>query len=670
MKKKSLFLLGFVLAGCGGVDKDLPVSILKPPPVSPILNPKLTCDFTVNSTADTVDSSPGDGQCRDASGNCTLRAGIMEANVLGGTKVICLQSGQTYNLSIDTAGGDNDTGAEDDLDISADIIIEGNGSTVQRGTALTCNLNGTNDAGEFRIFHVLSGGRLTLRDLKVKNGCADGQDGGGILNEGALTLFGSTVEGNRAWLGGGGILNKGTLTLLNSTLEGNSARTGDGGGLYNYTGGTAVVEGSTVAGNSAVNGGGIINGNGALSLKNSTIASNSANSKGGGIYNYIGTAGASFITIAGNSAGSQGGGIHNLATLSIKNSIVANNEALGVNNCTGSITASGVNFADDSTCTGFSNNNTPLTDLKLQPLGNYGGPTKTIALGAVSVAVNSVSNCTDLSGSTVSTDQRGVRRPQGGRCDAGAYEMEIYTLSVSPVPSGGFVVSSPSSINCGESQVMCIANFLPSESVVLSAVPLAGYTFSGWGGDCSSCGTSATCNITMSSDKTCSASFSASAGGGGGGGSGGGGISVSVLGEFKDGERINFGSAYVGSRKGPAVVKLEGSGNVSVSISQEGEQNFTLASAGDKPCPAKVFNLSGYCTVGVIFEPKSQGEKSAYLVVNNTRVYMVGTGIAETTQVNLPSGGGCSMVSNASPVNTLAWLMLPLVALLRRRKLS
>src|SRR5688500_1837174 len=36
--------------------------------------------FTVNSTADQPDVSPGDGICRTASNTCTLRAAIMEAN--------------------------------------------------------------------------------------------------------------------------------------------------------------------------------------------------------------------------------------------------------------------------------------------------------------------------------------------------------------------------------------------------------------------------------------------------------------------------------------------------------------------------------------------------------------------------------------------------------------
>lgn len=48
--------------------------------------------FTVNSTGDTPDATPGDGACNDGTGNCTLRAAIMQANATGG--------GDTINFDI------------------------------------------------------------------------------------------------------------------------------------------------------------------------------------------------------------------------------------------------------------------------------------------------------------------------------------------------------------------------------------------------------------------------------------------------------------------------------------------------------------------------------------------------------------------------------------------
>ncbi|HYN88641.1 MAG TPA: CSLREA domain-containing protein, partial [Ardenticatenaceae bacterium] len=40
--------------------------------------------FTVDSTADVVDQSPGNGTCATSHGSCTLRAAIQEANAREG----------------------------------------------------------------------------------------------------------------------------------------------------------------------------------------------------------------------------------------------------------------------------------------------------------------------------------------------------------------------------------------------------------------------------------------------------------------------------------------------------------------------------------------------------------------------------------------------------------
>jgi CSLREA domain-containing protein len=142
-----------------------------PWPVPPVLG----AVFTVNTTADTVDATPGDGMCADSSGNCSLRAAIMEANALSGPDTIVLQSGQTYTLSLDDMAGDENTAAEDDLDVVAGstITIQGNGATIQRSTAVPCLPTGNVVAGEFRIFEVLGGmtpGNLTLQNVTVRNG--------------------------------------------------------------------------------------------------------------------------------------------------------------------------------------------------------------------------------------------------------------------------------------------------------------------------------------------------------------------------------------------------------------------------------------------------------------------------------------------------------------------
>ncbi len=60
--------------------------------------------------------------------------------------------------------------------------------------------------------------------------------------------------------------------------------------------------------------------------------------------------------------------------------------------------------------------------------GNHGGPTQTVPIALTSPALDAVPalDCTDaaLVSAPVTTDQRGLARPQGAACDVGAYERE------------------------------------------------------------------------------------------------------------------------------------------------------------------------------------------------------------------------------------------------------
>ena len=76
-----------------------------------------------------------------------------------------------------------------------------------------------------------------------------------------------------------------------------------------------------------------------------------------------------------------------------------------------------------------------------------------------------------------------------------------YTLSVTN-GGGGSVTSSPQGINCGAS---CTTSFGAGTPVTLTASPSAGYQFGGWSGDCS--GNGLTCSLTMSANKSATATF-------------------------------------------------------------------------------------------------------------------------------------------------------------------
>ena len=210
--------------------------------------------------------------------------------------------------------------------------------------------------------------------------------GGGIVNVGTVTVSNSTFHGNAASQSGGGIhLEFGVSTVVNTTFSGN--RAGDGGGIYSY-GSVLAVSNSTFSGNSATVGGGI-NNNGTLTVSNSTFSGNGA-VDGGGVYNQQGA-------------------------VVLKNTIVADSPS--GNNCSGAITDGGGNFSyPDTTCPGI--NADPL----LGPLQNNGGPTRTMALGEGSAALDAGIDLTCISAPVNSLDQRGVMRPQGTHCDSGSVE--------------------------------------------------------------------------------------------------------------------------------------------------------------------------------------------------------------------------------------------------------
>ena len=90
-------------------------------------------------------------------------------------------------------------------------------------------------------------GRLTLTASTVTGNEARG--GGGIDNDGTLDIADSVIRGNSADLGGG-IWNNGELEIADSTVRDNEAESG-GGGIYNHEDGALTLTGSTVNGNSA-----------------------------------------------------------------------------------------------------------------------------------------------------------------------------------------------------------------------------------------------------------------------------------------------------------------------------------------------------------------------------------------------------------------------------------
>src|SRR5207245_6977832 len=101
-------------------------------------------------------------------------------------------------------------------------------------------------------------------------------------------------------------------------------------------------------------------------------------------------------------------------------------------NCDAPLVSRGHNLSSDATCGFSASGDQTNTDPQLGPLQNNGGPTDTMALASTSPAVDAGGDA-----SCPGTDQRGMIRPQGAHCDAGAYELAASSI-VTDWPMLGF----------------------------------------------------------------------------------------------------------------------------------------------------------------------------------------------------------------------------------------
>jgi hypothetical protein len=292
----------------------------------------------VNSTGNGGDANLANPSALDASGNTTLRAALEQGNNDGGDYIINFSStvfpAGTVPIIIVVGGGK--------LVATANFTINGPTNVPVELSPVYLNILGQG-LQRFKLMQVFDSSTSTINNISFVGGLDPADSGGGIKNEGILTLNGCTVKSCQAGIGGG-IFNNKELWLNNCSVTQNEALS-DGGGiataalstcsthLYittvtsNTAGGTAqgkgggiellanavlTVEDGSVSDNTAYNtgiGGGIYSSGGTVTLTNCPLSGNTAGN-GGGLYCATGTATLDSVTVADNTASLWGGGFY------------------------------------------------------------------------------------------------------------------------------------------------------------------------------------------------------------------------------------------------------------------------------------------------------------------------------------------------------------------------
>ena len=336
--------------------------------------------------------------------------------ILSGSGGLTITNSSFFDNSVHVAGFGGAINAQGPLTINGGYF-EGNFAPTGFGGALDLQGPTTITNSYFKSNSSNYGGAIVMGpgSLTLSNSVFAGNTAGvvgGALEGGNMTISTTTFDQNGAPHGGAVSASAG-VSIVSSTFTGNYATTTNGGGLENDGSGNTVSDSTFTGNTAAVNGGAIYN-NASLSVNNTTIA---ANPTGGGIYN--------------NSS----------ATISFENSILSGNAP---NNCStlGTLTSLGNNIDSAFTCN-FGSGDQSGVDPLLGALANNGGPTETMSLLAGSPAIDGGSNVT-----CAPTDQRGIKRPQGGTCDVGAYE--VRTLSFTSVGAyDGWVLETGKNTNVG-----------------------------------------------------------------------------------------------------------------------------------------------------------------------------------------------------------------------------
>ncbi|QBB69716.1 CSLREA domain-containing protein [Pseudolysobacter antarcticus] len=337
--------------------------------------------ITVNTTADET----------TVNGKCSLREAIGNANSNTQGAADCAAGTGDDTIVFDPAAFPHNSLTPSVVTGSVLLLTDtstGNFSTIDGGGVVAIDGGGTSP-----IFKTALNTHTYFKGLTLRNG--NSTSGGALLNYGVAKLGLCTLAGNKATKGGA-INNQGDLTIVTSTLSDNTATSVSGRGGAIYDSGSLFMQNSTVSGNSASQGDGIF-----------------GHGESGKLYD---------TTFVGNTQ-SQGSEIFldsSVGHTNLHNTVVTSSSSGA--NCTFSPAAQvhdlGGNIENGTSC-GFTVAASSLPNINplLGPLAHNGGSTATMAPRFGSPAQ-------DATTCDVLTDQRGIQRPQGVKCDAGATESD------------------------------------------------------------------------------------------------------------------------------------------------------------------------------------------------------------------------------------------------------
>ena len=412
-----------------------------------------------------------------------LIADIEAANSEPDATAIDLDADCTYSLTAANAADPDGYGPVGLPPIITPVTLLGSNTTITRDAG----------AAAFRLFYVTSTGSLTIENVTLSNGLAQGGNGGNALYDGGGGGGGM----------GGAIFNRGALSLTNVSLIGNNALGGNGGndasGLSAAAGGGGMGGNGQggLGGNLGGAGGGINGGAGGISGSNAGQPGG-VGGGGGGAANLggygnggnggFGGGGGGGNTLLGGIGGFGGGGGGNQTTGSAGGFgggagaawVGGGGAGLGgaIFNDGGTLILLSSTFADNSANGG---NGTVGTGATGGGGSGFGGAVFN-HLGTLQITNPTFNNNIVVAGTG------------GVNGNAEAPDVyDLYDLSLSVVGQGS-ITKDPNQ-----------ASYFYGQEVTVTATPDEGWSFSAWTGDCAGQGNP--CTLTMDGDKTVGATF-------------------------------------------------------------------------------------------------------------------------------------------------------------------